>query len=327
MDGWSFLDKTGKFDVQPVFVIVGKEYYLKTLAAEKLESLVIPEAAEMARSAFDGDDVEWATVKDDLETPPFGSAVRFVLVRDADDFVSKYREKLEAYVKKPSRCGVLVLVVETWMKTTRLAKAIPEWQTIVCDPKKPHLLGPWLAKWCEKRHGRKIGQDAMGTLLTLVEPDFGLLNQELEKLATYVGKRESITAKDVDLLVGRNQSSTVWVMLDALAEGRKADAFGTLQQLLEQGDDPNAILGGLSWQLRKLAQTHRLLQQGISLQGAMAQAGMPPFKAQSVQAHLKQLGTRADSLYDWLLEVEQTIKSSDRLSPAAGLQRLLMRMA
>jgi DNA polymerase-3 subunit delta len=327
MDGWTFLDKPGKFDVQPVYVVAGKEYYLKALVCEKLESLIIPESAEMARSAYDGDSVDWATVKDDLETPPFGSPTRFVLVKDADDFVSKHRERLEAYVKKPSRCGVLTLAVTSWPKTTRLAKTIPDTQTLTCDPKKPHHLGPWLAKWCESRHGKKIGPDAVQTLLELTEPDFGLLNQELEKLATYVGKKDAITAKDVDVLVGRNQSSTVWVMLDALAEGRATDAFGTLQQLIEQGEDPNALFGGMSWQLRKLAQTHRLLQQGLSLQGAMAQAGMPPFKAQSVQAHLRQLGPRADALYDWLMEVEQTIKSSDRLSPEAGLQRLLIRLS
>src|SRR5215212_3887864 len=126
MDGWTFLDKTGKFDVQPVYVVAGKEYYLKALVCEKLESLIIPESAEMARSAYDGDAVDWAAVKDDLETPPFGSPTRFVLVKDADDFVSKYREKLEAYVKKPSRCGVLVLEVSSWKSNTRLAKAVPE---------------------------------------------------------------------------------------------------------------------------------------------------------------------------------------------------------
>jgi DNA polymerase-3 subunit delta len=327
MDGWLFVEKTGKIEVQPVYVVAGKEYFLGSLVCEKLEGLILPESAEMARSVYEGDDAEWASVKDDLETPPFGGPRRFVLIREADTFVSKFRERIEKYLDKPSRCGVLVLRVESWRSNTRLAKQISEAQTINCESRKPHLLTPWLTKWCQSRYGKKIGADAMTTLLELVDPDLGPLNQELAKLSAYVGKRETITAKDVDALVGHNRGSTVWIMLDALSAGQPAQAVSTLQHLLEQGEDPMALFGGMTWQLRKLAQTHRLLQGGMSLQGAMAQAGMPPFKAQSVQQHLRQLGPRADSLFDWLLEAEQSLKSSGQLSPEGCLERLLVRLA
>jgi DNA polymerase-3 subunit delta len=327
MDGWTFLDKTGKLEIQPVYVVAGKEYFLCSLICEKLERLILPESAELARSVYDGDEVDWASVKDDLETPPFGGPRRFVLVREADGFVSKYRERIEKYLDKPSRCGVLALRLESWRSNTRLAKQIPDAQTISCEPRKPYLLGTWLTKWCQSQYGKKIGADAMNTLLELVDPDFGILNQELAKLSAYVGKRETISAKDVDALVGHNRGSTVWIMLDALAAGQPAQAVSTLQHLLEQGEDPMALFGGMTWQLRKLAQTHRLLQGGMSLQGAMAQAGMPPFKAQSVQQHLRQLGPRPDSLFDWLLETEQSLKSSGQLSPEGCLERLLVRLA
>jgi DNA polymerase-3 subunit delta len=327
MDGWTLLEKNAKVNVQPVFVVAGKEYFLQALVCKKLEELVLPEQSEMALSTYEGDDVEWATVKDDLETPPFGGPRRFVLVRSADGFVSKYRDRIERYVDKPSPCGVLALQVETWKSNTRLAKQIPEQQTIHCEPKKPHLLLSWLGKWCSSQHGKKIAPDAVRLLLDLVEPDLGILHQELAKLSAYVGSRDTITTQDVDVLVGRNRGSTVWIMLDALAAGQKASAFSTLQRLLEQGEDPMGIFGGMTWQLRRIAQTHRLLQSGMSLQGAMAKAGMPPFKAQAVQQQLKQLGRRADQLFDWLLEAEQSLKSSGQLSPAACLERLLVRLA
>jgi DNA polymerase-3 subunit delta len=327
MDGWQFLERTGKFELRPVFVVAGKEYFLKSLIGEKLESLILPESAEMARTIYDGQTIDWATVKDDLETPPFGSPRRFVLIKDSDEFVTKYRERIEKYLDRPSLCGVLVLQVQTWKSNTRLAKQIPEAQTFVCEPKKPYLLGPWIAKWCAGKYGKKLPAESASAILELAEPDLGILDQELAKLSLYVGERETITAKDVDVLVGRNRSNTVWNMLDALAAGQSDSAFSQLQRLLEQGEDPNALLGGISWQLRKLAQTHRLLQQGTSLQGAMAQAGMPPFKAQSVQQHLRRLGPRAESLFDWLLEAEQSLKSSGQLSPEGCLERLLARMA
>jgi DNA polymerase-3 subunit delta len=327
MDGWTLLEKSAKFEVKPVLVVAGKEYFLKSLVCEKLEKFVLPDEAEMARSVFDGESVEWATVKDDLSSPPFGSPTRFVLIRDADDFVSNYRDRLEKYVDKPSPCGVLVLEVSSWKSNTRLAKQIPEAQTIVCEPKKPANLATFLAKWCPQRHGKKIASDAVNLLVELVDPELGLLEQELAKLSVYVADRDTITVKDVDDLVARNRNSTVWVMLDALAANQPGPALRTLHRLIEQGEDPNGLFAGMAWQLRKMAQAHRLLGDGISLQGAIAQAGLPPFKAQSIQQHLRILGPKANRLFDWLMDAEMALKSSGQLSPAAIVERLLVQLA
>lgn len=327
MDGWTLLEKSTKVEVKPVLIVAGKEYFLKSLVCEKLEAIVLPEANEMARSVFDGETVEWSTVKDDLSSPPFGSPIRFVLIKEADDFVSKYRDRLEKYLDKPSPCGVLVLEVTSWKSTTRLAKMIPEAQVMVCDPKKPALLASFLTKWCPGKHQRKIATDAANLLVELIEPELGLLDQELAKLAVYVGDRDTITVKDVDEIVARNRSSTVWVMLDAMAAGQPGTAFLTYQRLIEQGEDPMGLFAGMAWQLRKMAQAHRLLQDGSSLQGAIAQAGLPPFKAQNIQQHLRLLGNKADKLVDWLMDAELSLKSSGQMAPAAIVERLLVQLA
>ena len=48
----------------------------------------------------------------------FGSSIcsarRLVVIDDADDFVGKYRDKLEDYFDKPKSSGVFVLQVESW---------------------------------------------------------------------------------------------------------------------------------------------------------------------------------------------------------------------
>jgi DNA polymerase-3 subunit delta len=327
MDGWSLLEKSAKVEVKPVLIVAGKEYFLKSLVCEKLESFILPDSAEMARSIFDGETVDWPTVKDDLCTPPFGSPIRFVLIKNADDFVTNYRDKLEKYLEKPSPCGVLVLEVSSWKSNTRLAKQIPEAQTFMCEQKKAAALSSFLTSWCNQRYKKKLQSDAAQLLAEQVEPELGLMDQELAKLAVYVLDRDTITAKDVDELVSRNRSSTVWIMLDALAANQPAVAVSTFHRLIEQGEDPMGLFAGMTWQLRKMAQTHRLLQDGMSLQGAVGQAGLPPFKAQSVQQHLKLLAGRSDKLADWLMQAEVALKSSGQLTPAAIVERLLLQLA
>jgi len=50
-------------------------------------------------------------------------------------FVSRWREKLEDYVARPSRQAILVLDVKSWPSNTRLAKTMAEasWLAIDCS--------------------------------------------------------------------------------------------------------------------------------------------------------------------------------------------------
>jgi DNA polymerase III delta subunit len=61
----------------------------------------------------------------------------------------------------------------------------------------------------------------------------------------YVNFARSITAKDVIEMVSDEGSADVFVMLDALVEGRVQEAQSLLHRLLEE-DPPEVILGAVS---------------------------------------------------------------------------------
>src|SRR5258707_318798 len=146
MDALHFLDAKKTTAPQPIYVLAGDERFLKRLAQAKIQALVLGENAdEFGRTVYEGDSAEWASVRDELDTLPFASTRRLVVVQDADPFVTRYRDKLEKYVERPSGTGVLVLDVKSLPKTTRLAKAMPEAGLIECNG--PKQLAPWCAKW------------------------------------------------------------------------------------------------------------------------------------------------------------------------------------
>lgn len=329
MDALTFIEQTKPAEPQPVYVLAGEERFLKRLALERIQKLVFgPEGDDFARTVYEGDSTEWATVHDELQTLPFLSPRRMVVIQDADDFVSENRASLEGYVKKPSGVGVLVLDVRTWMKTTRLAKALDERVTIRCEPiKDSGRLGQWCTRWAKERHGKVLPGPAAQLLVELIGPEMGVLDQELAKLATYVGDQPQVEAKDVDALVGHSRVKTAWEMLDAAAEGNRLLAFNTLHRLLDQGEEPLAILGAMSWQLRRLAQVARLSRQGLPLSQAMGRAGVPPFAQRRTEGQLRHLGPRATRLYDWLLEADLGLKTSNALPSHAVLERLLTKLA
>ncbi len=328
MDALKFVMGTGAGKAAPLCALAGDDRYLRRLARERVQQLALGEAGDddMARSVYAGQGADWAAVRADLETRPFTAPRRLVIVEEADSFVTQNRPKLEKYFAAPSPVGVLVLDVDSWPATTKLAKALPSDATIVCKAPREGDIPAWLTRRCQSLHGQKLEPAAAKLLVELIGPELGVLEQEVAKLCVYVGVGKPITPEAVDLLVGRQRTQTVWIILDALAAGRTAAAVAMLEDLLEAGEESHALLGGLAWQLRRLAQVHRLREQQVGLGDAVARAGLPPFKRDTVAQHLQRLGPRAGRIFPWLQEVDLGLKSSDALPARLLLERLLMRL-
>ena len=106
MDSLLFLDCINKATAQPIYVLHGDEHFLKRQVQLALRRLILgPEDDGLAVSSFPGDKATWSAVHDELETLPFLSPRRLVVVDNADPFVTRHRSALEKYAAEP-RAGV-----------------------------------------------------------------------------------------------------------------------------------------------------------------------------------------------------------------------------
>lgn len=329
MDSLAFLERADRLKPQPVYVVHGDEDFLKRQVYSALRRLVLGETdTAFGLSTHAGDKVSLAAVRDELETVPFLTPCRLVLVENADPFVSQFRGQLEKYVAKPAATGMLVLDVKNWPANTRLAKMLDGDATIVCKTPAAHRLPAWCTQWASAGHGKQLSSEAAKLLVDLIGTEMGLLDQELAKLAIYVGTAPRIESGDVDKLVGNSRAENMWKIFDAIGAGNAAEALTILDRLFEQGEEPLRILGAFSMQLRRLAQAARWSQQGQSLMAALDRAGVPPFAQRGCEQQLRHLGRqRSDRLYDWLLEADQGLKGSSQLPPRTLLERLVVRLA
>src|SRR5437868_2648155 len=186
MDALSFLEQPPKGGALAIYVVHGDEAFLKRQVLEALRQRILGDGDEgFALSRHSGDIVSYADVMADVQTVPFLSPRRLVIVDAADAFVSKYRGHLEKYLARPSPTGTLVLEVKSWPSNTRLAKMLDSNATLVCKA----LTGQQLPGWCMRRfkqqHDKTLTQQAARLLLELVGNDLGVLDQELGKLASY----------------------------------------------------------------------------------------------------------------------------------------------
>ena len=264
----------------------------------------------MSLTVLRGSDIEPRDVFDALRTISlFGGDTRLVIVEAADDFVSNYRPLLEDYAEKPARDAVLVLDVTKWPGNTRIAKKLATDKALVVDCSSPdpdgrmnattrRVVREWLVQWASERHRLRLADSVADVMLEIVSLSPGLLDQELAKLVGLVGTDAEVSIKLVQENVGNWRTRTAWEMVDATAGGNAAEAISQLDRLLSAGEAPQAIFPMLASTLRRFATAARLItdaeQAGrrVSIQAALKEAGVMPFKIRDAETQLRQLGRR-----------------------------------
>ncbi len=328
MEALPFLSST-KAKLGPLYVVHGDEAFLKRHVIRALIKRALgDEADSQSVSTHAGDKAIFAEVFDDLDTVPFFDPKRVVLVENGDPFVTKYRGELEKRLAHVPETGLLILDVKTWQSSTRLAKMIDNAASIACKSPASYHLAKWCVDWCASQYKKQLTADAARLLTELVDPEMGVLDQELLKLSISVGAKPKIEFPDVDRLVGNSHTQDIWKIFDAMGAGNVKTALAIVDRLFDQGEEPMRIVGAMSFQLRKLAQATRLTTQGISLGAAVAQAGVPPFKLKEAEAQIRHLGRRRlDRLYDWLLQLNMDLRGNSPLAARTLFERFLLKLA
>lgn len=331
MHATEYLRQPDAHQTGPVVVLAGPERYLKQSALEQLRTRILGsgEDDEMGFVRHPGATAELRDVSDDLHTISMFGESRLVLVEDAADFVTRHRTGLEKYLEKPARRGVLVLDVGAWPKNTRLYKLCDKiGLTLECTELKGGALAKWLRETAALDFGKKLAPDAAGLMSELAGNELGLLSQELGKLASYCGDRETITVEDVRALVGGWRMETTWVMLDAVRDGQLDVALSCLDKLLVAGEAPLKIMGGITFVFRKLAIATELSRQGYPLGQALKDAGVFGSGIRAAEAYLRRIGRpRAEQIYALLAGADQDLKGASSLPERTVLERLFIQLS
>src|SRR5205823_14284817 len=121
--------------------------------------------------------------------------------------------------------------------------------TITCKAQSQYKLPEWCVQWAARRHAKQLTMNAARMLVDLIGADMGQLDQELTKLAIYVGTANRIDQDDVDKLVGSSRAKSTWKIFDAIGGGQPSAALAILDRLADQGHDSSRDLGAFSAQV------------------------------------------------------------------------------
>ena len=324
-----FLKDPSNVEFRGIYVLFGEDFYLRSESAVTIRKLVLPDSDDLAVARFQGSAASLADVLDELRTLPFFSKQRFVIVEEADPFVTAHRKELEAWVASGKSAGVLLLEVKSWTSTTNLAKLVEKnGLSIDCRGPKEGVLLSWISQFAKSRYHVQFDSGAAELLLELVGPEVGLLVAELEKLSIYVGGKGKVHREDVAKMVGAGRIETVWKVIDAATTGRGALALEHLDGLLNAGEPHVKLIAAMSFSLMKVYRAGALRRRKMDIRDACSAVGIPPFGVETTRQQHAHLGPdRVDRLPATLLKADLDLKGASPLPPRAVLERFLVELS
>ena len=174
----------------------------------------------------------------------FGGA-KVVVMRNADEFISRFREQLEDYLVHPSTSATLVMRVKTFPGTQRVAKLTAKVGAVEkCEPPKEYELPGWIAQRAKSVHQINISPDAARLLADRIGADLGRLDNELAKLALS-SSGDKVGTEDISQSVVFQREQEMKDMTIELATGRPGEALKRWRQLLQL--DSSAEFRATTW--------------------------------------------------------------------------------
>lgn len=253
------------------YLMVGTDELKQRTALERLDKrLEASGEAEFNRDVLDGANVsDAALLRSSLDTLPFASDFRLVVIRDVDKAPKAVRDMIADYLADPCPTTVLAMTCTKMAKNTRLYKAVEKLgaQAIMdCAPKKRWEL-PGQVVGMARTHGKQMDPEAAELLVRLVGESTTMLDTEVRKLATTVADRATITTADVEANVTRVAEVRPWDFLDAVCQRDPAQAMRMLDQMPSQS--PIGLFTLTVSRLRELICAKALEARGTP--GALAQ--------------------------------------------------------
>lgn len=325
-----------KENLRRVYVLYGEETYLIDYYTKHIAALAVPEdIGGFNLQIFDGDAASSEQMEEAINALPLMAERKCVLLRDLDMTTGDFAERLLPLLADPPESTVTVLSFvhlqpqpkknAKWKKLLETAQASG---AVVCFSKKTAAeLARILCSGAVRRGCTLTPQNA-GRMVQQCGEDMLLLTNELDKLAALADGGE-ITAQMIEQAATKNLDAKVFDLSKAILRHNRDGAYDILNTLLQQREDPIAILAVLS---NAYADLYRVkIAQGAGNRAETVAKVFPAYKGKEFR--LRYAAQDAGPLsveklrhaLDVLAEADTQLKQS-RIQPRFVLEQVLAKL-
>lgn len=318
--------KKGTF--HPVYLLYGPEPYLRRNYKDKLIRALVKPGDSINFSKFNEDNYDSEALVELCQTMPLFAEKRVVLC-DLCRAFSKSDEKLSDYLSSPNDSTVLIFTEEkTPDKRTKTYKALMKNALLYeCAlPPQADQRERILAQWIGGRFkmaGKVMENDAWTRFYQRTSSSMDLMNNEYEKLLSYVGDREVVTVSDVEAVTSGHLEETVFSLIDAITERNAALTGEIYESLLEDKASPDEIIRIIEGQFNKILIARDMSEEGADNRDIATRSGINIYFVGKTLARSRSF-SRTD-IINFLKRAEyyERLKNSGRIDPYAALELLI----
>jgi len=308
-------------ELRAVYLLTGTDRPKITRALRRLRTHFGDEAVEvLGADAVSGEDV--ATSLNSLGL--FGAG-RLVIVQGVEQWKKADVEALGGYLSDPVTGNVLALVCAEAPRDDTLAKLAVRFggEVLGFDIPKPKDPSVWVRSELA-RLGAQATDDAARRLVEIAGDDIALLEQEVEKLATWAAG-EQIGPREVEQLAIPANESPTWALSDGWGARDVAEVASACEAELEKGVEPFLIAVRLAAQVGLVRAVQALADEGLGARDIAKRLKKHEFRIRKAMGHAERYSRdELDASVIRLAELDAALKGASRLSNELELERALI---
>lgn len=309
-------NKLRRKEISPVYIFAGEETLQQQEAYQALFKTINTDS--LNSRIFYGNDASVDEIILDMQTLPFLSDKRLLLLKDAQKLHAGELNKLAEFLKNPVDSSCLVIFWQARLraenKKSAIFKAVDK-SGVIVDFRT--LYERELPAWIQQRvlkHNKRINYEAIQYLIEESGSSLLDLDNEIEKLVLFTGKNREIKLEDVEILSGHTSQTNLNQLQEAIEAKNLKASLKITESLLSEGEVPLRILATIYRALRRLLLAKSLIEEeNHSNQQVMGELRMHPYFARNFFLRLS--GFKKDELSTNLtlvLNADRQIKSTSK---------------
>jgi len=324
----NMLHLTKQDKIYPVYLFYGKENYLKEDILKKLRNRLIDSAyRELNYKVFYGEKLSINEVINDLDTLPFMSKHKLAVIKEAEEINKNDEAKLINYFNQLSlknNFSTLIIIYKESSPNKELITAIKRIGIVAnfsLTDKAELVL--WI-KSKFKQSNKKITQEALFYLQSIVGSDLGRLFNEIEKIDIYTKEQKIIEKEDVMITIGGSEAVNIFKALDSVGDKDIKNALDSLIKLNQGNLHYLSIFAMIYRQIKLMLQTKLLLANGFNFKEVEKKLKLPFFVVEKmIKQSKKYTFKEIYKSYELLNIADLELKDSQK-EPRIILEELVM---
>lgn len=266
------LNEIKKGNLAHTYLLQGTEnYFIEELKKEVIKAL--GEEVESETHFYDLTETSIQEVIMNAETLPFFSDKKLIFI-DNPVFLKARPDKLpfihdvfklEEYLLNPASFSHIVIIAnyEKIDGRKKISKTINKHTTVVdCSPIRDYELKKWI-NMLAKENSISFTQDAIELIEAELSTNLALLENEIEKIATYAGQNQEVSKETVRQLLSVSTNQSALELVDAVLNRNLDEAINIAKDLEKANEEAIGLIALLAYQFRIILQVKLLLQSGI----------------------------------------------------------------